>query len=108
MSIRGFSHCKENNLGGYYFALFRNGLAILSLKYSISGPIKKAVIIVPIPTIVGTSFREPPPRRKITVPAITHTRSVAIRQNLNLESFHLYASTMATASYVDTPRSAVM
>ena len=29
-------------------------------------------------------------------------------QNLNLAIFHLYARTMATASYVDTPRSAVI
>lgn len=78
--------------------LLSNGLAILSLKSSINGPMKKAVTMVPTPTMVGMDEIVPPPNRKTIIPAMTQTRSVPTRQNLNLATFHLLAYTIATAS----------
>ena len=74
------------------------GRATFTLKNSISGPIKNAVMMVPTPTIVGISLIAPPPSRKMPAPASTHTRSVPMRQYWNGASFHLPARAMATAS----------
>ena len=59
---------------------------------------EKLVMMVPTPAMVGIIFHSPPAIRKMAQPAMTHTRSVAMRQYLNLPSFHLPESTMATAS----------
>lgn len=59
---------------------------------------KNAVMIVPIPTIVGISFIFPPPRRKTALPRITQIKSVQMRTYLNFPSFHFEENTIATAS----------
>ena len=48
------------------FELFKTGLAICTLKNSIKGPMKKAVMIVPAPAIVGMLLTAPPAARNKT------------------------------------------
>ena len=79
-----------------------------TLKNSISGPMKNAVIIVPIPAIVGIAENDPPDARNSKQPVITQTMSVAILTYWNFPFFHVLQIIRATASYVDTPRSAVI
>ncbi len=69
---------------------------------------KNAVIIVPTPAMVGIMDNELPASTNKTHPITTHTRSVQILMYLNLPSFHLDYITIVTASYVETPRSAVI
>lgn len=66
------------------------------MKYSISGPMKKAVIRVPIPG-----------NRPVRVPMMTQSRSQPIRTKRK-GSFRLSDMTMGIASYTETPRLEVM
>ena len=77
-------------------------------KKSISGPIKNAVIIVPAPTMAASPESLPPEARYSALPRHTQTRSVMIRLYLNFPFFHVYAIIREMASYVETPRFAVM
>lgn len=78
--------------------LFNKGREIFSLNTSINGPMKKAVIIVAIPTKVGITEILPPPMRKTMIPTITQIKSVVILQNLNFAMCHLPERIIAIAS----------
>ena len=78
------------------------------MKNSINGPMKNAVIIVPIPTIVGTCMIFPPEIKNVAIPMRMHTMSVIIRTYRNLPFFQVFTIINATASYVETPKSAVI
>ena len=84
----------QNRLRCIYFSLpfDKKGSEKLWLKNTISGPIKNAVIKVPIPGISPDS-----------VPMMTHNRSQPILTNLN-GSFLFSAITIGIASYTETPR----
>jgi hypothetical protein len=58
----------------------RNGSAIFLLKNEISGPIKKAVMIVPMPTTSKICPMEKPAVRQRMIPRSTHVRSPMILQ----------------------------
>ena len=75
---------------------FRKGSEKVWLKYSIRGPMKNAVIRVPIP---GS--------RPVRVPMTTQRRSQPIRTKRN-GSFRVSEMTMGIASYTETPRLEVM
>ena len=84
------------------------GLAICTLKNSIRGPIKNAVIMVPTPAIVGIFLTCPPAVMKRITPRITQIRSEMILTYWNFPFFQVLQIIRAIASYVDTPRSAVI
>lgn len=57
---------------------FKNGLATCSEKKSMRGPMKKAVMIVPIPTIEVIPVKDPVVRKKSAVPRATQMKSQMI------------------------------
>ena len=69
---------------------------------------KSAVITVPTPTDPLIVSKFPPPITNKQIPIIIQTISVSMRSYLNFHIFHLLYITRATASYVETPRSAVI
>ena len=69
---------------------------------------KNAVIIVPMPTIVGIRISFPPDNKNVAMPIMIQTKSVIIRTYRNLPFFQVFTMIKATASYVETPRSAVI
>ena len=85
----------------------RKGPATFTLKKSISGPMKNAVTIVPIPTTPVICVHVIPAVRQRHVPAVTHIRSLIILQNRNGTLLCRSETIKEIASYVDTPRSAV-
>ena len=77
---------------------YRNGSASFLLKNEIKGPIKKAVIIVPIPTTPGICLIVNPAERHRIVPASTQTRSPVILQMENGSLFCFSDQINVTAS----------
>ncbi len=85
----------------------KNGCEIVWLKNSIKDPIQRAVTIVPNPAIAKRASVVPLEIRQSVHPRAIHIRSVQIRMYLNEPRCHLFARISATASYGDTPISAV-
>ena len=95
-------HCSSYDLGLQFQS--RNGFATFRLKKAINGPIKKAVMIVPMFTSPKTLTS---PILHSTTPRHTQIRSQMIRQYWNGMRFCFSDHIKDTASYVETPRSAV-
>ena len=74
------------------------GRATVLLKKAISGPIKNAVMMVPIPTEPKICPILMPETRQSATPAMTHTLSVIMRQNWKGIRFCRSDQTRATAS----------
>ena len=70
----------------------------VTIEDGISGPMKKAVMIVPTPAMVGMAPGLPPASRNSTQPLTTQTTSVAMRQYWKGAIFHLPDRAIAIAS----------